>query len=831
MATPIVIPGCLEPLTHQHRWLVWRREQNDGVRVTKVPYRADQPSLHARCNDPSTWCSFETAMHAYAADAADGIAFALLNSNVVAFDIDNCRDTANGDLHPWAAQLIARCCSYVEVTPSQRGIRILGTGAGTKIHRKFVVGDDVSVEIYRDCERIIAVTGDRLSADLDHLADIDLVADQVVAELDTAKQGKQPRPLLRAHDGKPHQRDLADIIKNGCGASFGGDKSRAVWHVIHAMLERGQTQDEITAVLIDPGNGISTHLLSRKEDPAAYAHRQIDRAIVERSKRAAHSIDSVDAEGAEIIRLAELPPLHYDKQRKEAAKRLGIRSGILDRLVQAERKTASDGGSQGREVVLPEPKSWQDPVGGAALLDQIVYAIQRYVVLPDHAARACACWVVHTFLTEQFLFSPRLSISSPTKACGKTTLLDVVSRLVLRPLLAANVTPAAVFRVIEKYRPCLLIDEADTFLGVNDELRGVLNSGHRKGGAVLRVSGDDLEPRLFTTFGACAIALIGTLPSTLADRSVHIELSRRRPNEPVESYRPDRAGHLEQLARQAARWAQDNAIAVGASDPEMPEEITNRARDNWRVLKAIASVAGGKWPGFIDEAAKAAQGRDGGETSRLELLLGDIRAVGFIDNQTEVRSADLVQRLIDMEGRPWAELSRGKPLTQNGLARLLRPLAIGPENVGPENGRARGYKRAQFHDAFERYLAPEGVFEVHRCTERDEIRTSAISEPHSHRDGCALGECEKSNNDGLLGGCAVAGGGLPSNGGDGLSDHRIRQLAAWYLDRAETERQRTGTIRNDELDGALRAVLAEEGVFPEFIGLEFERVMGAVFGS
>ena len=87
----------------------------------------------------------------------------------------------------------------------------------------------------------------------------------------------------------------------------------------------------------------------------------------------------------------------------------------------------------------------------------------------------------------------------------------------------------------------------------------------------------------------------------------------------------------------------------------MPEQVTNRARDNWRVLKAIASVAGGNWPDHIDEAAKAAQGRVEDEASRLELLLEDIRAVGFSGNDTEVRSADLVQHLIELEGRPWAE--------------------------------------------------------------------------------------------------------------------------------------------------------------------------------
>jgi putative DNA primase/helicase len=91
--------------------------------------------------------------------------------------------------------------------------------------------------------------------------------------------------------------------------------------------------------------------------------------------------------------------------------------------------------------------------------------------------------------------------------------------LVLRPLPSTNVTPAAIFRVIEAHRPTLLIDEADTFLYHNDELRRVLN-GNRKGSTVLRTVGDDHEPRAFATYSACAVALIGALPDTLHDRSV-----------------------------------------------------------------------------------------------------------------------------------------------------------------------------------------------------------------------------------------------------------------------------------------------------------------------
>src|SRR5262249_8428671 len=209
---------------------------------------------------------------------------------------------------------------------------------------------------------------------------------------------------------------------------------------------------------------------------------------------------------------------------------------------------------------------------------------------------AAALWAVHAYLIERFLVSPRLGVRSPTKRCGKTLFLDVLGRLVPRPLPTANVTPAAIFRVIEAYRPTLLVDEADTFLYDNNELRGVLNSGHRKGGTVLRTVGDDQEPRAFATSSPCAIALIGDLPDTLNDRAVTVDLKRRLAKERIRPFRPDRAGHLDELARKAARWAHDHGGAIAAADPAMPPGIVNREADNWRPLLAIADAAGGKWP-------------------------------------------------------------------------------------------------------------------------------------------------------------------------------------------------------------------------------------------
>ena len=255
----------------------------------------------------------------------------------------------------------------------------------------------------------------------------------------------------------------------------------------------------------------------------------------------------------EISRLARLVTLDYEHQRKEAAERLDIRASTLDRLVLAERAKSSDGGKQGRALSLPDPEPWPHSVNGADLLRELAANIRQHVVMREEAADTAGLWVVHTYLVDCFGTSPRLAITSPERGCGKTTALDVLSRLVSRPLPTTNASASAIFRVVELHRPTLLIDEADTFLPENEELRGILNSGHRRGGFVIRTVGEEFEPRRFATYAPCAVALIGKLPPTLADRSVAIELRRRRSDEQIEPFRFDRTDHLDQLARKVAR--------------------------------------------------------------------------------------------------------------------------------------------------------------------------------------------------------------------------------------------------------------------------------------
>jgi putative DNA primase/helicase len=415
----------------------------------------------------------------------------------------------------------------------------------------------------------------------------------------------------------------------------------------------------------------------------------------------------------EIKRLAKLPLVQYERERTAAAKRLGMRASIIDRIVSAERPREDE--KQGRAIELPEPAPSEDEVDGEELLDDLSAVIRKYVVMSEAAADACTLWCVHTYLIDAAWISPRLALTSPEKGCGKTTLLDVLARLVWRPLPAANATSSALFRVVEMQRPTLLIDEADTFLGENEELRGILNSGHRRGGSVLRTVSDEHEPRQFSTYSACAIAMIGKLPATLADRSIPIDLKRRREDEPIAAFRWDKADALDALARRVSRWARDNLVYVRNADPEMPPGMHNRAADNWLQLLAIADAAGSRWATRARATAQTLFALHGDDESVRALLLSDVFDVFAARSVDFIRSADLVSALVAIEGRPWAEWKSGKALTANGLARLMAPFAVRPS---PDpSGDARGYRLAQLDDAFQRFLRPMG--ESNRQTVRN----------------------------------------------------------------------------------------------------------------
>jgi putative DNA primase/helicase len=429
------------------------------------------------------------------------------------------------------------------------------------------------------------------------------------------------------------------------------------------------------------------------------ARELVDTATADRADADVDNYNDV----TELERLATLSPVEYDRERKSAARALGIRAPTLDALVKRLRPAISAG--QGSEVAFDEAEPWPYVVDGGALLAAIAGVFERHAALPAHAATALALWCLHAWAFEASFTTPRLAITSPQPRCGKTTVLRLVGAFVPRQLPTANATVSSLFRIVEKHRPTLLIDEADTFLSENLELRGLLNSGFQRDGTFLRNVGDDYEPRVFSTFSAVAIALIGRLPATLEDRSIKVPMRRAVLGEVTERFRPDRPPALVRTLRaQAARWSADNLEALHDSDPIMPSALHDRACDCWRPLVAIAELAGGEWPARARAAALALSGDGDGESLGVELLK-DIRAIFARLGVDRIKSAELVEALTSDAERPWATIDKGRPLNQNKLARRLALFDVKTKNVRFTHGAiSKAYALADFADAFARYL-------------------------------------------------------------------------------------------------------------------------------
>jgi hypothetical protein len=352
-------------------------------------------------------------------------------------------------------------------------------------------------------------------------------------------------------------------------------------------------------------------------------------------------------------------------------------------------------------------------------LGEGVAFLQRFIAYPDddYSVIAHILWITHTHLVESFDNTPRLAFLSPEPGSGKSRAMEVTELLVPRPVLTVNATPAYVFRKVsdDAGLPTLLIDEADAiFSGKrsdgNEDLRGLLNSGYRKGATAGRavVRGKEVFTEEFPSFCPVALAGLNALPETLMTRSIVVPMKRRRRGQKVEPFRRRPNGAEADIVRaMIERVAASIRHKVENAWPELPEVVQDRHADKWEPLITIADALGGRWPELARATAVYFVDKSQEQNQSLGIrLLADIRTV--FGNDLKVSTQELIGRLCALEEAPWSSL-RGEPITPRSLANFLRQYEVETHKsvrVGSEV--LRGYEKQQFHDAWERYLpSPE----------------------------------------------------------------------------------------------------------------------------
>lgn len=378
-------------------------------------------------------------------------------------------------------------------------------------------------------------------------------------------------------------------------------------------------------------------------------------------------------------------------------------------MAEFDRITAVASVDEQPSMFFSEVDPWSEPVNGAVLLQDLVTICRRYVVADPPTIQAAVLWILHTYLMDVAQVSPIANICAPEMRCGKTVLLSVLGKLSYRPMQAASIATAALFRIIEACQPTLLIDEVDTFLSEHDEARGIINSGFTRDSAyVIRCVGDAHEPTKFATWGPKALCGIGKLATTLADRSIPLRLRRKTSGEQVENLRHADLAQWKHLCARITRWTNDHRNQIHRARPAPIDGLNDRANDCWEPLLSIADAVGGEWPIQARTAAAILHGLDADAPTIGVQLLSDIHAAfGSRDRMT---TADLLNALVADDEALWPTWNRGKPMTARQLSARLAEFGIRSNTIRIGNQTAKGYMLAQFADAFDRYLADDSPF-------------------------------------------------------------------------------------------------------------------------
>jgi hypothetical protein len=395
--------------------------------------------------------------------------------------------------------------------------------------------------------------------------------------------------------------------------------------------------------------------------------------------------------------IADLPKLTHETRLREAAKRLKEDYAILveEFAIYCAKRT------------IPEDlEPWPDPVNAAELLAEIEAKFRRYVVAANAIVTASVLWAVFTYLTEIAVYAPKLVFTFPERDAGKSAALDVLRWIVQRGYPAVEVTGAVLFRILDRLRPTPVLDEADSLFERRTVLAFIMNASWANNGVKIPRTGSRGEIVEYDVYGTQLIGMRGMkMPDTTASRCITCLVWPKLASEVVEEFDKLDDAEFKAIRRKLQRLAVDNAVALKAAAPEFPPGFNNRVRMNWKLLFAIADLAGSEWSARARKAALELEvGCD--EPSENKRLFAALRDVW--SKAEERPSESLCKALAGHPSGEWANFRGKGPINPIALAALLRPFGIRPiHGMHPTKRSTKtcgGYRRSQFEDAWKRLL-------------------------------------------------------------------------------------------------------------------------------
>ena len=349
----------------------------------------------------------------------------------------------------------------------------------------------------------------------------------------------------------------------------------------------------------------------------------------------------------------------------------------------------------------------EDPAAASArladLIDEIDRHLRYYVELPSSSLSILVtCWIVNTYMYEHFDYCPYLVLHSSGPGAGKTVVLEFLSMLAFgNPQIITDPSAASLYRCISKV---FLLDEMERLGSKDKAMRGnyieILNSGFKKGGAVLRAdrtTEGTFPAKSLSVYGPKAFAGINALNDTLAHRAymVHMKpIDIRKPRLSLRTFGETAARLRKRLESCAVRLKEVIEMAYCALPKEEAHEglrsFDNRYQDISEPMIVLAEVADAErpegpliLPRLIEALHLAYKDRERSKKRFLPKALFDIIVAQLECNERRfLPSETLFDECKKCDSLKWLK-------SKKGLSNILKRFGLCPRES--PDGKCRGY--------------------------------------------------------------------------------------------------------------------------------------------
>ena len=428
-------------------------------------------------------------------------------------------------------------------------------------------------------------------------------------------------------------------------------------------------------------------------------------------------------------------------------KKFGVSREVLKQIRKEVLEEIKNGFDRRASQLVEDTEPCATPVTMTEALDTIYRTLKRFIIADESLLVRATLWVAHTYFIDELFVSPICLVTSPQSNCGKSLLTTVMSEMCHRSFpITANMSEAALFRIIEECTPTIGLDEADLNLQKHPEIQALLNAGHMRSTAwAFRCEPNNAYVEKFQTFCPKIISGIRStqIRDTLTNRSIILSMRRKRKNESCECFLYSESRDLFAEIRQKIKRAAVEAIDSGAFNMRTPIDWPEwmddgRARDNWNPLLHIALAASTEWYNRAIEASR----EDDETLAQIDYekqLLTELAEIFEENEQDFFTTTELVEALLK-KNSDWRYANQGQSINTRWLALRLGSYNLKSVRTRVNGTQIRVYTKHDMQKAFANYLGIDEVETISVASD-EEIQNTAERVEEIKFDKAVINDC------------------------------------------------------------------------------------------